>query len=296
LVVLVGLCGSLLAVSAQPAAVDSSRTDVPAPVTTAIPPVSAAAPAVPTPTNAVENQPLPAGLLGFDAEAKEIRAKPGDTESKFVFNLTNVSPHEIIVTRIQTTCGCTVAHLTCPWKLEAGAVGQIPVTMNLIGKHGSVLKGVILHTDHGVKSLQVKTIIEETGPRKMTALDRQRNRLRALGDSQAVFRDDCATCHAQPTIGKMGKELYSAACGICHEAEYRAPMVPDLENLPNDTNTEYWRHIVTQGKPKTLMPAFSQARGGPLTEPQITSLVEYLVATMPALGTNSRAATAHAPH
>lgn len=294
-VAVAGLCGFLLPTWAQPSSANPKLPGAPAPVPLTAPPASASPQAAPVPPDAQANRPLLAGLLAFDAETKEIHVKPDVAEGKFVFNLTNVSPHEITINRVQTTCGCTVVHLVCPWKLAAGTNGQIQVTMNLVGKHGTVIKGVTLHTDQGVKSLSVKTVIEETGPRKMTALDRQRNRLRAHGDSQAVFRDDCASCHAEPVIGKMGHELYTAACGICHEAEFRASMVPDLRNLPNDTNAEYWRQIVMQGKPKTLMPAFSQARGGPLTEPQITSLVEYLVATMPALGTNSRAAAAHAP-
>ena len=36
------------------------------------------------------------------------------------------------------------------------------------------------------------------------------------------------------------------------------------------------------------MLAFAQSQGGPLSDPQIASLVDYLVATMPAHGTNSR--------
>jgi cytochrome c553 len=298
-VALAGLCVSPLTTGAQPSPFDTKLPGAPAPVP---PPDRPAQPApaahapVPVTTNLLANRQLPAGILVFDAEAKEFNAKSGDKEAKFVFNLTNISSGEITVTHVQTTCGCTVAHLTYPWKLAAGASGEIPVTMNLIGKSGSILKGVTVHTDQGLKSLSVKTIIEDPAPGKMTELERNRNRLRAHGDSQAVFREDCARCHVQPVIGKMGKELYTTACGICHEAEHRATMVPDLQNLPNDTNTEYWKQIVAQGKPNTLMPGFSQSRGGPLSEMQIANLVEYLVATMPALGTNSRPATVHASH
>ena len=71
-----------------------------------------------------------------------------------------------------------------------------------------------------------------------------------------------------------------AACGICHEGEHRASMVPDLRTLPNATNAEYWKNSITHGKPNSLMPAFAQSQGGFLTDVQIEALVRYLMATM----------------
>jgi cytochrome c553 len=168
--------------------------------------------------------------------------------------------------------------------------------MNLLGKSGVILKGVTIHTDKGQKPLMVKATIPAPNPNLMTAADRERNQLLAKADPQAIFKGDCARCHVEPVIGKMGKDLYTAACGICHDAEHRATMVADLRNLPNDTNADYWKLMVTMGKPNTLMPAFSQAQGGPLSEAQISSLVEYLVATMPAKGTNSRPVIINAKH
>ena len=105
-------------------------------------------------------------------------------------------------------------------------------------------------------------------------LRRMNNQQTAAGDRQAVFRNDCAACHVEPTVGKMGGELFDKACGICHTAENRASMVPVLANIPSK---EYWMHWITQGKEGSLMPVFSKSAGGPLTDEQITSLVEYLV-------------------
>ncbi len=238
------------------------------------------------------NGALPAGTLAFDGETKEYITKPGEFLASFVFNLTNISAAELTINHVQTSCGCTTAKLPpMPWKIAAGGAGQIPVNMDVRGKSGVVLKTVTLHTDKGLKQLMVKATIQQMDPNLMTPADRERNQLLAKADPQAIFKGDCARCHVEPVIGKVGKDLYTTACGICHDAEHRATMVPDLHNLPNDTSADYWRLMVTLGKPNTLMAAFAQSHGGPLSEMQINSLVEYLVATMPAKGTNSRPAT-----
>jgi len=64
-------------------------------------------------------------------------------------------------------------------------------------------------------------------------------------------------------------------------------MVPDLRNLNHSTDRIYWKVWTTQGKVNSLMPAFARAEGGPLTDDQINSLADYLVAhitSRPAVG------------
>lgn len=79
----------------------------------------------------------------------------------------------------------------------------------------------------------------------------------------------------------------AAACGICHEAQPRASMVPDLHHLadssgkPLPTNEEFWRSWIAAGKADTLMPAFASSQGGPLNDLQIASLAAYLNAVNP---------------
>ena len=242
-----------------------------------------------TPPQTPPPGPLPAGILAFDAETKESILKPGELMATYLFLLTNVSPAEVIISRVQPSCGCTTAQLPpMPWKIPAGGTGQIPVNMNVQGKSGVVIKTLSVFTDQGQKTLMLKTTILQPDPKLMTAADRDRNQLLAKTDRQVVFKGDCARCHVEPVIGKFGKDLYLTACGICHEAEHRATMVPDLHNLPIDTNADYWKLMCTIGKTNTLMPAFAQAQGGPLSDQQIKTLVDYLVANLPAQGTNSR--------
>jgi hypothetical protein len=58
-------------------------------------------------------------------------------------------------------------------------------------------------------------------------------------------------------------------------------MVPDLKNLPHATDAEHWRGWITYGRVGSLMPAFAKAEGGPLTDQQIASLVDFLVRSHP---------------
>jgi mono/diheme cytochrome c family protein len=123
----------------------------------------------------------------------------------------------------------------------------------------------------------VKAIV----PPPAEMLNREKNQEVAKADRQAVFRNDCATCHVDKSKGLLGAALYQQACGICHESDHRATFVPNLAALNHPTDANYWRLMIAEGKDKTLMPAFSQARGGPLSKDQIESLVTYLTTEFP---------------
>lgn len=103
----------------------------------------------------------------------------------------------------------------------------------------------------------------------------------ALADRQAVFKGDCATCHVQQGLGKLDADLYMASCGICHEAEHRAAMVPDLKVPRSPRDLAFWQKWIAEGKPGTLMPAFAAVHGGPLTQEQADSLTVYLYQFFP---------------
>lgn len=208
--------------------------------------------------------------LAWDATAKRYDAQKGETNALFTFNVTNVAPAEVVVSAVRTSCGCTLAKVpTLPWHLAPNANGQMEVVVDLRGKRGLLSKIISVDTSAGLSLLTVNVNIPEPDPREM-------NQMLALADRQAVFKNDCATCHVRPAIGKSGEHLYQAACGICHESDHRASMVPDLKALKKTTDRSYWDTWVKLGKPGSLMPAFSKPQGGPLDDEQIDSLVTYL--------------------
>src|SRR6478735_3517525 len=108
-------------------------TEAPTTATPIVPPQHSVHP---TQTPIFSNQPLPAGILAFDADQKEYTLKPGEVNSPFVFNVTNISSGDVTITYVQTSCGCTTTRLQLPMKLEANQAGEIPINMNVAGKSG----------------------------------------------------------------------------------------------------------------------------------------------------------------
>lgn len=215
--------------------------------------------------------------LVWDAMEKTIDPKPDEEAVEFVFRVKNGSETPVQIHELRTSCGCTVAEMPeSPWVLKPGASGSVRATVDFKGKMGRLTKTIFVESAAGSQVLTLHVNIPETEETR-----RRRNQQMALADRQGVFRGECAACHVAPTIGKMGGELFQAACGICHTAAHRAAMVPDLALAREPRDAAYWRKWISEGKERTLMPAFAQEKGGPLTPEQIESLVAYALKHLP---------------
>lgn len=219
-----------------------------------------------------------AKLLVWDAMEKSIEAKPGDESADFVFSVTNKSENAVEIVNVRPSCGCTVAELPeQPWILAPGASGAFRAKVDFQGKIGKFTKTIYVTSTLGTQMLSVVMNVPDSEESR-----RARNQQLATADRQAVFRGDCASCHVAPTIGKSGGELFQAACGICHTAEHRASMVPDLAVARVPRDAEYWRTWISDGKERSLMPAFAERHGGPLNAAQIESLIAFMLEKYPA--------------
>ena len=215
--------------------------------------------------------------LAWDALEKTIDAKPDETAVRFEFNVTNTSKDSVEIVQIRPSCGCTVAEMpSTPWVLQPGAKGAFTAVVDIRGKQGKLSKMLFVDTTAGAQTLGMIINIPEP------EVDRRReNQLLAFVDRQAIFRGDCASCHVAPTVGKTGEELFQSACAICHLANPRATMVPDLMAVREPRDAAYWQKWISEGRERTLMPAFARQHGGPLTAEQITTLVEYALKRLP---------------
>jgi len=218
-------------------------------------------------------------MLVFDAETKRYDASPGERVAPFTFNLTNVWTNEIVIYSVKASCRCTTAGLPAdPWHIPSQGSGQIKAQVVLADKMGLITATLTFDTSVGnrVVFLKVDVPLPPSLTGTMSEAERAAASIKAAADAQAIFKGDCAKCHADKGRNAFGQDLYAADCGICHEASHRASLVPDLHALKQPTDFDYWKTIITLGKPHTMMPAFAAAQGGPLTEAQIISLATYL--------------------
>jgi len=284
-----------------------------------------------------QNEPLPDGIIAWDALMKSAEATNGQDFARFTFSFTNVyqkiktslatnvttltnitavtnnsfwakllgnnvkqmtsyrqvtniatvtnsiTTSPLTILDVHPSCGCTTVELPPrPWLIAPGSNGLLKISVNLAGKMGTVFKSVNVTTDKGKKDLMLRINIQAAPPpRAMTEAERAAGIAAAKVDRQAVFKGDCVTCHAKDVQGKYGQPLFNSVCAVCHEANPRASMVPDLRNLKDATSEEFWRTWITSGKAGTLMPAFATSQGGPLTDLQISSLAAYINAIIP---------------
>jgi cytochrome c553 len=241
-----------------------------------------ATPPVYVPDTSHQYESLPDDVLTWKNLMLATNAAADQSQVHFTFNFTNVSSNNVVILDVRPSCGCTTAELpSLPWTIPPGTNGRIPVTVNIADKTGTLSKSIDVTTDKGFKNLFMQIVIAPPPPLTMSAADRARGVAMAKIDRQAVFKNDCATCHVAHGEGKYGKVLFDADCAICHEAENRATMVPDLHNLKVPTNPDFWKTWISHGKAGSFMPAFSTADGGPLNDMQIASLVGYLNAVNP---------------
>jgi cytochrome c553 len=219
--------------------------------------------------------------LIWDSETKATNIITGESEAHFTFNFTNVTSTNVTILSVRPSCGCTTAQLPpLPWVVAPGTNGQIGIKVNITAKSGTLSKTITVGTDKDSEILSVKINIDPS-TNVMAGIDRAKNVTLAQADRQAVFVNDCVSCHAKQGVGKFSKELYDADCGICHEGPNRASMVPNLHTITQVTDAEFWRTWISYGRPHSLMPAFATTEGGPLTDEQIATLVDYLRVAIP---------------
>jgi len=223
-----------------------------------------------------------ANPLVWDATAKSYTGAPGAIKHEFAFTATNTGAQSVIIQRIDPSCSCTEVMMPdTPLRLAPGTTHTVRATVNFPDKTGTLTKSLFVQSDAGLQQLRLTVTIAPTTADKSRAVHRTQNQELARIDRQAVFRNDCARCHATPAAGKTGEALYHAVCAVCHETENRATMVPDLSAASAPRDVAFWSRWIADGGKGTLMPAFAANAGGPLTDDQIASLTAFLTKRFP---------------
>src|SRR5204862_2117748 len=131
--------------------------------------------------------------------------------ANLTFGVTNISKEDVTINWVRPSCGCTVAKLPpVPWKLAPGETGSVEFSVDLRGKYGTLSKYASVDTSHGLKVLSFKINVPAAPTTNNVVDARTRNMQLAMADRQAVFKNDCASCHATPTVGRTGEALFQA--------------------------------------------------------------------------------------
>jgi mono/diheme cytochrome c family protein len=95
-----------------------------------------------------------------------------------------------------------------------------------------------------------------------------------------LFKGQCAACHVAKGKGKTGEALFVADCAMCHGLNATGGVAPSLvkQNYNDPAQKARMKDIISNGAPHNPeMPPFSLAKGGPLNEAEIDSLVNFIV-------------------
>ncbi len=98
----------------------------------------------------------------------------------------------------------------------------------------------------------------------------------------AIAGGDLECSHVQQTAEQQhGGELYERMCSVCHGRAgegYKADQAPALRNAAflGTVTDEYLRAAITNGRHGTTMSAWARWHGGPLTQPDIESVVSFI--------------------
>jgi len=188
--------------------------------------------------------------MGEVLEGEEARAR------LFVRN-TGVLPLHIV--DVQSACGCTVSSLGSK-EVPPGGFTTLDVSIDTTAKGDSITKKV--------------TLLDALGRRAEATLSLRVKENPHAGDmsGRGIFSGKCAACHVEPAKGKrQGREIYAAACAMCHGSQGQGAYAPRLRGMDADALSSILEHGINR-----RMPAFAQAKGGPLTSNQIRELSIWL--------------------
>ncbi len=214
------------------------------------------------PVNAPAAQPE----LQFDTTAYDFGVVRQEDPVKHTFAFKNAGKGDLVLQSIKTTCGCTAATAsTGPFR--SGDSGALEASYDTRGKFGHTQKEIRVFSNdpRSPHVLMISgTVTESMHPTK--------------APGEVIFKGSCAECHVAPAKGKSGKELYDAACFMCHDSPQqhgRNAIAPDLAALSKLSDADLKR-IISHGMAGTSMPGFLTKKGGPLSKQQVQSLVEYI--------------------
>lgn len=195
-------------------------------------------------------------------------------ETHHTFKITNKGKKALRIFETKSTCGCTVAKLKKD-VIAPGETVELEIVMDTSMKQGNVSKPITIKSNdpmHRLLTIHVKAQVR--GPHSDLASSGEQR-------TAKIFTGRCAACHVEKGVGKIGEDLFIADCSMCHGARARgipgvAPALTPFDFHQKDFAAHMKKIIAYGSKAHRSMPGYLKSAGGPLSEAEIDSLVEYL--------------------
>ncbi len=208
---------------------------------------------------------------------------PNDRAVEHVYKVENKGTKPLVVTRVQTSCGCTAAMMESS-VIAPGKSGNLRVSFNPRGGKGAVTRSVTVYSNDPDKpTLQLQIIADPVPPGDEKVAEPPVKRTHEARD-RLEWRGSCAKCHAPRKRGETGRKLYLSVCASCHGKNGDGVMLgkekvgPPLRGGVTSVRTrEGMRDVIRGGTGNPRMPGFDSEFDGPLTSQQIDSLVNYIL-------------------
>lgn len=194
-------------------------------------------------------------------------------ELRHTFRIENRGRKDLVIKTAFSTCGCTVPHIKKK-RIAPGESTDMEVVMDTSMKQGDVTKPIEIRSNdpiEPIKTIYIKAKIRSPHADLGNGTER----------TAKIFTGRCAACHVNQGKGKVGEDLFFSDCGMCHG--YSARGVPGVAPalVPFDYHNKEFadtiKTVISKGSlTHRSMPGYAKEFGGPLTEEEIDSIVDYL--------------------
>lgn len=185
-----------------------------------------------------------------------------------IFKITNEGTAVLRIGKLRANCECTTASVKKS-KLNPGESTELKVVMDTTMKIRDTEKTIMIWSNDLERRTISLTVTAFIDPHK------------GLTPSQGIkiFSGKCATCHVMQGKGLTGDDLFFADCVMCHQFKPKPGHVIGGPLAPRDYDApSVAAHVkrATCYGTSHAMPGFLDKAGGPLTETQIDSIIEFL--------------------